>query len=639
MFPRCKILAALLPAFSSLSVAAQQLAVLDPILVTATRTETRANSLLSDVSVVSREDLRAAPQASLPELLGTLPGVQFVSNGGVGSAGSLFLRGTNSEHSVVLVDGQRLASATLGTTAIEHIPLEQIERIEVVRGPVSSLYGADAIGGVIQIFTRRGEGTPAPSFALGYGRYNTTTGSAGYGGRLGATQFDLRVGWEESGAFSTYRNPVGGFFDPYNSDRDAYRNRNFNVQISHQLTDKLEVGAQVFHVSARKHFDATNCDSFFVTCTAAYDSRLRQELEAYSTFLRFKPVAAWTTQLKLGQSRDQLRNWRLDPSLPAEFIDRYTTTQDQISWQNDFSLGQAGKILAAYDWRGEHVGSTQPFTVHDRRNNALVLGYQGWYGPHSLQMSLRRDDISRFAPRTSSSLAYGYDIGGGLRARAALGRAYHVPTFNHLYWPADPINFYQGNPNLKVERASNREVGLQYEQGSTQAGLTVYRNRVTDLLNYVPAFVFPFLGQYENVGQATLKGASLTLAHGIGNWNLRAGMDYLNAKDDLSGRALQRRVPRTANVELSYRQGVWETGVQLFGYSGHYNDSGNTQWLGGYALTNVFATYRVDAAWSVVGRASNVFDRKYVAVRDAFNGNDYSVPGAALFVGVRYEPK
>ncbi len=639
MRPRLTILAVLLPTLFVSAAHAQQLAILDPVVVTATRTETRANSLLSDVTVFSREDIQAAPQATLPELLGTLPGVQFVSTGGVGASGSLFIRGTNSEHSVILVDGQRISSATLGTTAIEHIPLELVERIEVVRGPVSSLYGADAIGGVIQIFTRRGEGAPTPSLSLGYGRYNTTAGSAGYGGSIGGTRFDIRAGWEHSQAFSTYRNAVGGSFDPFNRDRDPYRNENLSAQISHRVGGALELGAQILHVNAQKHFDAANCDAFFITCTAAYDNRLRQELVSYSGFVRVKPVDSWTSLLKVGQSRDRLRSWRLDPSVPGEFVDRFTTTQDQVSWQNDFSLGKAGKLMAAYDWRNERVGSTQPFTVHSRGNNALVLGYQGWFGPHSLQVSARRDDIERFEPRTSSSLAYGYEIATGLRGRAALGRAYHVPTFNQLYWPADPINFFQGNPNLRVERGFNRELGLNYEHGNTQVGLSAYYNRVTDLLNFVPALSFPFLGQYENIGRATLKGASLTYSQTLGNWHLRSGFDYLSAKDDGTDKALQRRVPRTANLEISYRLAAWETGVQVLGYSGHFNNNGNTQWLGGYGLTNVYATYRLSGGWSIFGKANNVFDRKYVALRDAFNGNDYSVPGASLFVGLRYQPK
>lgn len=638
MNPRINLFAALLPTLFTLSANAEQSAQLESVLVTATRTETRINSILSDITVVSREEIQSAPQTSLPELLATLPGIQVANAGGRGSSNSLFIRGTNSEHAVVLVDGQRVSSATLGTTSLEHIPLELIDHIEVVRGPASSLYGADAIGGVIQVFTKRGEGAPAPSLSLAYGRYNTTIGSAGYGGKIGDTRFDIRAGWEDSQGFSTYRNAVGGMYDPYNPDKDAYQNTNLSANVSHRISNTLELGAQVLKISAEKHFDQANCDSFYSSCTATYNNRLRQDLDSYSGFVRVKPADFWSSQLKIGQSRDRQRSWRLDPSTSSEFVDRFTTTQDQASWQNDFSFGQAGKLLAAYDWRNERVDSTQTFTAHSRATNALVLGYQGWFGAHSLQTSARRDDIEGFDPHTSSSLAYGYEIVDGLRARASVGRAFHVPTFNQLYWPADPIFYFKGNPNLRVERAYNREAGLSFERGNTQAGMSVFYNKVNDLINFA-SVPFPGLSSYENVGRATLKGISLTYAQTLGSWRLRSGFDYLDARDDNTGKALQKRVPRTANVDLSYRQASWEAGVQILGYSGHFNDNANSQWLGGYALTNLYATYRLQGNWSVFARGNNVLDRKYVAVRDPNNGNDYSVPGASLFVGIRYEPK
>lgn len=640
MNPRLKPLAALLPLMISTQAnATLELAALDPILVTATRSATRSDAVLSDVTIITEEEIRESHQTSLPELLGTQPGVQFRSNGGPGASGSLFIRGTNSEHSLILVDGQRISSATLGTTAIEHIPLSAVERIEIVRGPASSLYGADAIGGVIQIFTRRGHGAPAPYFSLSYGRYNTTDISGGYGGQIGDTRFDINAGVADSNAFSTYRNPVGGLFDPYNPDKDAYRNVNLNAHLSHRVTDQLEVGAQLFHVNAKKQFDSSNCDVFFSTCTSSYDNRSRQVLDAYSAYLRVKPLAQWTSELKLGQSQDRLKSWRLDPSIPEEFIDRFTTTQDQAVWENQIALGQWGKVFAAYDWRNERVDSTQPFTINSRRQNAVVGGYQGWYGAHSIQLSVRRDDISGFEPRTSTSLAYGYEILNGLRARVSAGRAFHVPTFNQLYWPADPINFFQGNSNLKVERAFNREAGLAYEKGGTQAGLTYFHNQVTDLLNYVPAFTFPFLGQYENIGKATLKGVSTFATQKMNNWTFRGSYDYLDAKNDQSGLALQRRVPHSGSVSVDYRQGIWNGGVQVLAYSAHYNDSANTQRLGAYSLTNVYASRTLEGAWSVFGRINNLFDRKYTEARDPFNGNDYTTPGISLFVGIRYSPK
>jgi vitamin B12 transporter len=296
-------------------------------------------------------------------------------------------------------------------------------------------------------------------------------------------------------------------------------------------------------------------------------------------------------------------------------------------------------LLAAYDWRNEHVDSTQTFTANSRQHNAFIGGYQGWYGAHSLQLSVRRDDIAGFDPRTSSSAAYGYEILQGLRVRVSVGHAFHVPTFNQLYWPADPINYFQGNPHLKAERAFNREAGLAYEAGDTQAGVTYFHNQVTDLLNYVPAFSSPYLGQYENIGRATLKGVSTFVTQKVHSWTFRGSYDYLDAKNDDSGLALQRRVPHSGSISADCRQGLWNAGVQVLAYSAHYNDSANTQRLGAYSLTNIYASRTIEGAWVAFARINNLFDRKYTEVRDPFNGNDYTTPGVSLFVGIRYSPR
>jgi len=217
------------------------------IVVTATRIATRVSETLSDVTTLTREQIEQAGDLTLPELLAAQPGVQLSSNGGPGASTTLFLRGTNSSHTLILVDGQRLASATTGTTAIEHIPLDQVERIEILRGPASSLYGADALGGVIQIFTRRGSGAPAPVLSVGAGRYGTTTATFAYGGAAGDTRFHVQAGVERSGGFSDIKVAKGGLYDMYNPDRDGYANDNFSASLTQRLAAGFTVGGDYLH--------------------------------------------------------------------------------------------------------------------------------------------------------------------------------------------------------------------------------------------------------------------------------------------------------------------------------------------------------------------------------------------------------
>jgi vitamin B12 transporter len=619
-----------------ISFAADQFAA---VVVTATRIPTRTSEVLSDISVIEREDIERAGNASLPDLLKTLPGVQTTSSGGPGASGTLSLRGTNSTHALVLVDGQRISSATLGTTAIEHLPLEQIERIEILRGPAASLYGSDAIGGVIQIFTRHGEGAPTPTLFFGAGRYGTVVSSAAYGGRSGDTRFHVQIGQERSTGFSDIKEAKSGSFDMYHPDRDGYDNRNVSASLSQRVSSNLKIGADYLNVRGAKHFDSTSCDTTWTVCTPNFDSRLVQTLDSASMHAEYRISPVWQTSLRLGQSSDRMTNWQFDPVGSIVTQPQFDTRQNQVSWQNDIAL-PVGKLIAAADWRNVRVASSQTLIANAQTTRALILGYQGWFGKHSLQASARRDDISGLGGHDTGSLAYGYRFAERWVARASIGTAFHAPTFNDLYWPLDLVNFYQGNPALKPEQARNREVGLSYEGSGTSASITFYRNAVSNLIDFVSGTAPTFIGTMGNIGQATIKGASFQYQRHAGAWDWKAAYDVLSARDDTTGRMLQRRAPRTASFEVRRRFDSFDLGAQLTATGRRFNDRANLQTLGGYGLVNVDSGYNIDKDWSVQAKLSNLFDKNYVAVQSTLNPfNDYAVAGRSLFIGLRYSPK
>lgn len=620
-----------------ISSAADQLAA---VVVTATRVPTRTSEVLSDVSVIEREEIERAGNVRLPELLNTLPGVQTTSTGGPGASGTLSLRGTNSTHALVLVDGQRISSATLGTTAIEHLPLEQIERIEILRGPAASLYGSDAIGGVIQIFTRHGEGAPAAALFLGAGRYGTVVSSAAYGGRRGDTRFHVQLGQERSTGFSDIKEAKGGAFDMYHPDRDGYDNSNISASLAQRVSPGLTIGADYLHVRASKHFDSTSCSATFPwPCTPNFDSRLVQTLDSASVHADYRVNQVWQTSLRLGQSNDRMTNWQFDPVGSIVTQPQFDTRQNQVSWQNDIAL-PIGKMIAAAEWRNVNVASSQTLVSNEQTTRALVLGYQGWFGNHSLQASARRDDISGLGSHDTGSLAYGYRLAERWVARASIGTAFHAPTFNDLYWPLDLVNFYQGNPALKPEQGRNREIGLSYEGGGTLASITIYRNTVSNLIDFVPGTAPTFIGTMGNIGQATIKGASFQYQRHAGSWDWKAVYDVLSARDDTTGLTLQRRAPRTASLEVRRRFDSYDLGAQLTATGRRFNDRANLQTLSGYSVVNVDAAYSIDKDWSVQAKIGNLFDKNYVAVQSTLNPfNDYAVAGRSLFIGLRYTPK
>ena len=599
------------------------------VVVTATRTATQSSAIIGDVSTVSRTQIEQAAQSTLGELLQTQPGVQITANGGPGSPSAIYLRGGSSTQTLVLVDGLRLASATAGSTAFENIPLEQIERIEILRGPASALYGSDAIGGVIQIFTRQGSGMPHFSLEAGAGTYGTQRGTASYAGKSGDTRFNFTLGVQHSDGFSATKPGAFGF----NGDRDAYDNRNFSVQLAHQLNPDHELGAQAFYSHGKAHFDAQNCDAFYITCTSNFDNTQQHSLSSASAWLRDRFLPNWTSQLRLGQSRDDLTSVFLDPSTNTVSGQQARTRQNQLSWQNDIDIGR-NKLLLAVERREENVdANTMSYTIRERTTDALVAGYQAWVDAHSVQLSARHDRSNQYGSHDTGSFAYAYQIAPAWRASAALATAFRAPTFNDLYWPVDYASYFVGNPNLRPERARNREIGLVHESGAQRVSITAYRNQVSDLIGYGNASAPDYFFTTVNVGSALLKGLTTSYDGKFGPWQLKASYDVLSAHDETSGLFLMRRAKNHGALALRYAEQRWDAGVELIASGARWADVANTSHTAGYGLLNVDGRLGIDRDWSLVGRVNNLLNRKYELLQD------YNTPGANLFLGVRYAPK
>ncbi len=630
--------AALLPAFtlaaSACVPALAQDASLTPVVVTASRQPTRVDQQLSDVSVLTRADIEAAGVTSLVQALSLLPGVQ-VAPDVRGANPTVFLRGANTAQTLVLVDGLRVSSATTGATALQHLPLEQIERIEVLRGPASSLYGSDAMGGVIQVFTRAQAGKPGLSASLSAGTYTTVLGSAAVSGRSGDTSYSLRAGAQSSRGFSDVRERKGGLYDAFNPDPDGYRQTNLGASLTQRVSNDLELGLGLLSSEGRKRIDSLNCDGWGLVCTADFDNRDQQKLQTLSAHATYRVRPGWTSTLRLGTSRDDLRSWMYDPSAPSVSIARYTTTQRQASWQNDVRVGP-GQLMAALEWRGQEVDTTRRLTVNSQDTAAAVLGYQAWIDDHSLQASVRHDRIQRLGEHSTGTFAYGYRFAPSWTARASVGTGFRAPSFNDLYWPVDYAFFYQGNPNLKPERSRNAEAGLSYESGANRASLTVYRNLVRDLVQ-ITTDMTTYMSTMSNVSSATLRGASLSGRTRWQDWTLAGTFDVLSARNDQTGRVLQRRVPRTATLDVSRTVGAFDLGARVQAFSERYNDVANTQRLGGYALLGLRGSYRIDRQWVLSASLDNLLDKTYAVQRGTFPPlSDYGTAGRTLMVGLRY---
>ncbi len=620
-FARTAVAVALSTAFSPAFPATPE--DLATVVVTATRQPTRASEVLSDVTVIDSEEIRnAGPTTTVGELLGRQPGIEFKQSGGPGTISSMFMRGSNSNHVLLLVDGLRAGSVTAGTPTWEYIPLEQIDHIEIVRGPASSLYGSDAIGGVIQIFTKRGDGPLQPFFEAGYGTYNTSALTAGVSGGQEGWRYSFQISDKRSDSFSAINNPKNS---AYNPDKDGYQATSSSGSLAYSPAKGHEIGISYLYSDGWNRIDAGGPYS----TPASDDYKQKETIYSVGVYSRNKLTDIWTSTLRIGQSSDDSRN--LDN---GQLSSSFRSTQTQFQWQNDIKL-PLGTALLGVERVEQHVASSYTYAVNDRSINSILAGWTGHLGDHSLQLNLRQDDNSQFGNKTTGMAGYGYQFSSNWRGALSWGTAFKAPTFNDLYYPADAYGDVS-NPNLKPETSENREASLHYETATQQASVTYYRNEVKDLIQWAPidpAYVTTYGWTPTNISRATLSGWTLAYTGKFGDYKFSGNLDLQDPKDDVLHKTLIYRARETGKLAVSRDFGDFDIGGEIQASGKRYIDTANTQELAGYSLVNLTANYRVAKDWSIFARANNVFDKKYVLTKD------YATPGANVFVGVRYAPK
>jgi vitamin B12 transporter len=578
------------------------------VVVTATRQPERIDAQLSDVSVLDRGDIERAEGQTLVELLATQPGLQFISNGGPGQSGTVSIRGTDPRHTLLIIDGVRYGSATLGEPVFDNIPLEDIDHIEIVRGPLSSLYGADAAGGVIQIFTRRGRNGLHPNASVGAGSDGWRQASAGLGFGDGAWSGALQAQHQQTSAFSATNAKAGaGSFNP---DDDAFRQNSAAGSLAYRFSDDLQLDTHALYSKGHVHYDdGPGADSQADLTTQTADAALAGRLGAH-----------WHSTLRLARSVDAY-----DTLVTANpFVDLGTirNQQDQLSWENRFAT-PIGSLLAL----AEHLKQTvhKPdgdYARTERSIDGVALGLDGQHGPHTWQASVRRDHNTQFGDQNTGNLAYGYDLNAQWRLSAAAGSSFVAPSFNLLYWP----DF--GNPALLPERGHSREATLRWLNDGQQLSLTAYRNRVRD---YITA-------ANTNVGEALLDGATLAYSGQLDAWTLSGSLDWLDARDS-TGQPLLRRAKRGAKLALDRSFGRWSAGASLLAdgarpdtsYDASFNAVPVT--MGGFTRIDLRADWRLAPQWTLQARLDNAADHRF---ETAYG---YNQPGRELFVTLRWSPR
>ncbi|MCU6433018.1 TonB-dependent receptor [Undibacterium sp. Jales W-56] len=602
--------AAIFPSVSAFAQSTQNFDTSTNVVITAGRQVQAAKDVLADNVVITAAEIAKSGAASIVDLLQQQRGIEIARNGGPGTISSVFIRGGANAQNVVLVDGIRIGSSTLGGATWSAIPLSQIERIEIVYGPLSSLYGADAMGGVVQIFTKKGSAVITPTATVGLGSYGLRKAGAGISGATaGNVSFALNVGHEEEDGFSATRPSAGRYY--YNPDKDGYTLDSVSGRLGYEVATGHDLGISFLQSRLNAQFDAG----------PGYDDRNIQKLETLAIFTKNRLASNWLSTVQIAETADKgFTDASFGPS-------QFDTRQTSLNWQNDISFGK-DVLQLVYEHRKEKVQASTQEVSGNRTTNSLAGSYVFKQDAHLVSASARYDDSSQYGSKVTGSVAYGYRLSNALRVNASYGTSFRAPTFNELYYP------YYGISTNKPEQAKNTEIGIYYEDGVSQFSAVYYSNKARDLLVYanlcpVEKSSHPY-GCAYNVNKATLSGLTLGGSTRLGDLSLRGSLDIQDPKDDTTGLRLARRSTQHGSLAAEYSLAKTKLGVEAVFSGDRFDDMQNTQRLGGYSLLNLYATYDVAANWSVIGRWNNALNKDYELAKG------YTTIGSNVFVGVNY---
>ena len=574
---------------------------LKPTVVTATRTATLADELVSDVKVIDRATIEASTARSLPELLARAGGLQMAANGGLGKQSSVFIRGAENRHTILLVDGVRLGSATSGNPTWETIPVDMIERIEILKGPASALYGSEGVGGVVQVFTRRGREGFHPYASTTVGSFHHFEAAAGVTAGQGPLRYAVGVQRLRERGFSATNSRVP--FGNFNGDIDPFRQDSVNASLNYELASGWGVDAALLATDGITHFDDG----------PGRDSRSAVRGLAAHVGVKGRVTNLWQTQLRVGQGNDTAN------TIVASFPGAFKTEQREWSWQNDIET-PLGVALAGLEQREQQVKSnTTAFAVTERTIRSAFAGLNGNSGAHSWQANVRRDKNSQFGGATTGFAGYGFRITPAWRVSASHGTSFVAPSFNQLYFPGF------GNPALQPERGRNTDVALTWTGDAQEVKLVRFDNRIRGFMTNT---TLP-----QNIPRARIDGWTLGYEGRFQQLALRAELDVLDPRNQVNGRQLPRRAKKQATVGADWRQGAWTFGGNLLAVGERFDDAANASRLGGFTTVDVFADWKFTPDWSLQAKVNNLTDRKYETAMG------YDQAGRSLYVTLRWQPK
>jgi vitamin B12 transporter len=608
---RLSFVAAVLVAGWPLACVAQEnISDLNQVIVTASRSSEPLESALASVTLITRADIDRLQPHSVDEMLTGLAGISISNNGDLGKTTSVLVRGTNADHVLVLIDGIKIGSAATGSAAWEQLPVEQIDHIEIVRGPTSSLYGSEALGGVVQIFTRHGapDAPGLPSIELSGGSHGTSQGEVGYSGSASNAWYNV-----SSSGLYTNGIPICVANAPLTAD--CYTSTPQQGYWSGSAA--LSAGYRWANASATLDFLRADGDTRYDgNIFSGDESRVVQQ--ALGGTLTLRPLAPLTITLSAGQSLDGSQQYF--SGTPDGF---FNARRDTFSWLNQLSLTPGQKFLVGVDFERDLIASDTAYAVQLRNDTGVFGLYQWLPGHQELQLSGRHDQNQQFGDHNTGCARWAYRWSDALRVTASYGTAFKAPTLNDLYYP------FFGDPTLRPETSHSIEAGLNGRWSFLSWAINAYQTQINDLIEYNPVTFGA-----ANINRARIRGLETQLAAHLQEWHAQVQVTLLDPRDTgvNYGELLPRRAQYTARLDLDRDIGDLSVGATLFESGPSFEDPANTQRLGGYGTLDVRAAWRLQSRWELQALLRNALNRDYETALY------YNQPGRSAYLTLRYLP-
>ncbi|WP_161891873.1 TonB-dependent receptor domain-containing protein [Pseudomonas juntendi] len=595
---------------------------LPDVLISASRQVESRTATSAANTVFTRADIDRLQPTSITDLLSRVPGVQVAPTGGRGSLPGIFIRGTKAAQSLVLVDGVRIANATSGDSGLQFLDVDQIERVEVLRGSRSAVYGSDAIGGVIQIFTRRSN-TPGlqPRLRIAAGTHHTVERSLGLSGGNDATRFNLGASLDETAGIDS----TGPSFAS-DGDHDAYRNQSFNLSLSHTFSERFEAGVNLLDSRGRSEYD-NPFGGFDPVTFESFGQKPYTDFSVSSlgSYFAAQLSDAWRSRLELAHSEN--RDDKRDKLSAERFV--FNTYRDQLTWQNDLALGEQHTLLIGGDWYEDRVHASTDFTEDSRWNRAVFAQHRYQGEQFSTELGVRHDRNQQFGGQTTWSGSLTVPLNADNDVLLSYSEGFRAPTFNDLYYPQ------YSNPNLDPEHSKSYELQWRSQLATTtRLETSLYRTDLRD------AIVFGQDSIPRNVASARINGLEMALSQQWASWRAQLGMALIDPRDRDTGHTLACRARRTLSLDLDRDFGRFSAGASWQAVSSSYDDEANRNRIGGHSLLGLRGSWAASDEVKLEAKLDNVLDRRYSRALYSYEGayHPYREEGRTLLFSVTWTP-